>query len=231
MPLNRIFALIPAAGVGARMASDVPKQYLPLHGKPMLAHALGTLAGCVQIEQVFVVVGSDDGWIDEALTHVGGRQERLTILRQGGATRQQTVLNGLAAMRCMVRDDDRVLVHDAARPGLTEAMLVRLIDEVADDPAGGLLAMPMVDTVKEASDGRSSRTVPRERLWAAQTPQLFPYRLLRQALEQASSVTDEASAVEQLGLQPRLVLGSARNLKVTLPGDLAMAEFLMRGTE
>jgi 2-C-methyl-D-erythritol 4-phosphate cytidylyltransferase len=227
----RYFALIPAAGMGTRMESAIPKQYLALNGKPMLTHVLNTLAAAPIIARVFVVVSAEDGWIDEALAATGDHGERIIVLRRGGATRQQTVLNGLHAMRDIVAENDWVMVHDGARPGLTVAMINRLVQGIADDAVGGLLAMPVVDTVKRAENGRAVATVPRETLWAAQTPQMFRYTLLLDALVQAAGVTDEASAVEQLGLHPRLVAGSPRNFKVTLPSDITVAELLMKGNE
>jgi 2-C-methyl-D-erythritol 4-phosphate cytidylyltransferase len=157
-----------------------------------------------------------------------------TVLRVGGATRHQSVLNGLQAMREQVNeqvdDDDWVLVHDAARPGLSIGLIDKLINILQDDEVGGLLAMPVVDTLKRAgSEGRVDQTVTRDRLWAAQTPQMFRYGLLRKALEQATAVTDEASAIEAQGLQPKLVEGDARNFKVTLPHDVALAELYLKG--
>jgi 2-C-methyl-D-erythritol 4-phosphate cytidylyltransferase len=139
------------------------------------------------------------------------------------------VLNGLLAMRPQVADDEWVLVHDAARPGLTRDLIARLITSLQDDEVGGLLALPIVDTLKRSdSNGRSSATMSRERLWAAQTPQMFRYGLLRKALEGTVDVTDEAGAIEALGLSPRLIAGSARNMKVTLPDDLALAELYLK---
>lgn len=227
MTVSRHFALIPAAGVGARMGTGNPKQYLRLAGKPMLRHVLDTFAASSSIAHVFVVVSADDGYIDAV---VSGADERMTVLRCGGATRHESVLNGLQAMQAEVRNDDWVLVHDAARPGLTAALVDRLIDTLRDDPVGGLLALPVVDTLKRGSaDMRIAATVPREQLWAAQTPQMFRYALLRRALETAESVTDEASAVEAIGLEPRLVEGSPRNFKVTLPHDVALAELYLKG--
>lgn len=227
----RYFALIPAAGTGTRMESPVPKQYLPLNGKPMLAHVLNTLAVAPMLAGVFVVVSAEDGWIDEAVAATGDYGDRIIVLRQGGATRQQTVLNGLHAMRDIAAENDWIMVHDGARPGLTLAMIDRLVHGVADDTVGGLLAMPVVDTIKRAENGHAVATVPRETLWAAQTPQMFRYALLLDALGRATGVTDESSAIEQLGLHPRLVAGSPRNFKVTLPSDIAVAELLMKGNE
>jgi 2-C-methyl-D-erythritol 4-phosphate cytidylyltransferase len=226
----RYFALIPAAGVGARMGAAFPKQYAVLAGKAMLRHVLDTFAAHDAITHTFAVVSGDDGYIDDAVRDDPALAGRVTIVRDGGDTRRQSVLNGLLAMRPQVADNDWVLVHDAARPGLSAALLDRLIAGVRDDEVGGLLALPVVDTLKRSdSDGRACATVPRAGLWSAQTPQMFRFGLLKTALEAAADVTDEAGAIEAMGLAPRLVQGSARNMKVTLPGDLALAELYLKG--
>ena len=162
-----------------------------------------------------------------------GWEERIEVLRCGGATRAETVLNGLQAMSKLCAADDWVLVHDAARPCLPDEMLGKLLDEVADDPVGGLLAVPVADTLKRAaaesaSGTRAEATVPRAGLWQAQTPQMFRHGKLAEALRAAGSdMTDEASAIEQLGLQPRLVESDSRNLKVTYPQDLELAGLIL----
>ena len=222
----RFFALIPAAGVGARAGASLPKQYLPLAGRPMLRHVLDTFVTSPVISHSFVVVSADDDLIDE----VAAGLPRCSILRHGGATRQASVLNGLVAARAQIDDHDWVLVHDAARPGLSIGMIGQLVASLCDDPVGGLLAIPVVDTLKRATaDGRVEQTAARSGMWMAQTPQMFRYGLLRRALEQAPDVTDEASAVEALGLSPKLVEGSMRNFKVTLPADVALAEQYLKG--
>ena len=227
---SRHFALVPAAGVGARIGSDCPKQYLPLAGKLMLLHVLDTFAASPVIEHTFVVVSAGDGYIDDALAGARHLAGRVSVLYCGGATRQHSVLNGLQAIAAQVSDEDWVLVHDAARPGLTTGLIERLVATLQQDPVGGLLALPVVDTLKRADAAeRVDATVPRDRLWAAQTPQMFRAGLLRRALGQAREVTDEASAVEALGLHPRLVEGSPRNFKVTLPHDIALAELHLKG--
>ena len=224
------FALIPAAGVGARMGASIPKQYAQLAGKAMLRHVLDTFAAMTAISHTFVVVNGEDGYIDKVMDGAPALAGRVTIVRDGGDTRRQSVLNGLLAMRAQVADDEWVLVHDAARPGLSAQLVERLIATLHDEQVGGLLALPVVDTLKRSdSDGRASATVPRAGLWSAQTPQMFRYGLLTKALEAAADVTDEAGAVEALGLSPRLVMGSARNMKVTLPDDLALAELYLKG--
>ena len=218
------FALIPAAGVGARMAADGPKQYLSIGGKPMLRHTIDAFLSSEQISHTFVVVSPEDGQIDAVAPRHG-----VTVLRCGGATRMDSIQNGLQAMAGMVREDDWILVHDAARPGLNGALIDKLIHEVGAHPVGGLLALPVVDTVKRAA-GDSVATISRDGLWLAQTPQMFRFRLLRDALAAASdaaAITDDASAVEALGHAPMLVEGHPRNLKVTLPRDIEIAEMYL----
>jgi 2-C-methyl-D-erythritol 4-phosphate cytidylyltransferase len=232
----RYFALLPAAGVGARMAANGPKQYLNVGGKPMLRHAVDAFRASALVAHTYVVVSPDDGVIDSVLPP---GLDGVTVLRVGGATRMDSVLNGLRALDGVVSQQDLVMVHDAARPGLTPALIARLIDGVGDDPAGGLLALPVVDTMKRAAaaaDGVSisAATVPRNGLWSAQTPQMFSYQLLLRALgsaADASAITDDASAVEMLGLAPRLIAGHPRNLKVTLPADIRTAEMYLANKE
>lgn len=211
------------------MNAACPKQYLSIAGKPMLAHVLETFVHSNRIDHIVLVVSAEDGYIDEVLMPFEEFAQKITLVRKGGLTRQESVLNGLIEMEGRFDGSDWILVHDAARPGLNNQLIARLIDSLQDDPVGGLLALPLVDTLKRSGpNNRAEVTVPREDLWAAQTPQMFPYALLRRALEQCAHVTDEAGAVEALGLQPRLVEGSARNFKVTLPGDIAMAERYLR---
>ena len=229
MTPSRYFALIPAAGVGARMGAAFPKQYAEVGGKPMLRHVLDTFHQIDIITHTFVVVSGDDGFVDDLMGKGAALSTRVSVLRNGGETRRESVLNGLIAMQPHVNDDDWVLVHDAARPGLSATLVHRLITALNDDPVGGLLALPVVDTLKRSdSDGRAVATVSRAGLWSAQTPQMFRYSLLKKALEAAPDVTDEASAIEALGLAPRLVPGSARNMKVTMPDDLALAELYLK---
>ena len=225
----RYFALIPAAGVGARMEAGSPKQYLPIAGKPMLRHAVDAFLASPLIAHTYVVVSAEDGQIDAVVPQ--GNNSGVTVLRCGGATRMETILNALQALHGSLAAHDQVLVHDAARPGLTPALIAKLIGEVAEHPAGGLLALPVVDTVKRAGPANvSAQTVPRDGLWLAQTPQMFSYALLHRALSEAPdphAITDDASAVEALGLAPRLVEGHPRNLKVTLPRDIHTAELYL----
>ena len=221
------YALIPAAGTGSRMGGGTPKQYLPLNSIPLIAHALIVLAREPRIAKLFVVISPDDVWWDNYEWQ--GWEDRLQALRCGGATRAETVLNGLDAMATLCAADDWVLVHDAARPCLPGEILSQLLDEVTDDPVGGLLAVPVADTLKRAdAESRVAATVPRAGLWQAQTPQMFRHGKLREALLAAGSdMTDEASAIEQLGLHPRLIESDSRNLKVTYPQDLRLASLIL----
>jgi 2-C-methyl-D-erythritol 4-phosphate cytidylyltransferase len=218
-------ALVPAAGFGARMGHELPKQYLPLAGQPMIAHALATLCACEQISTVFVVLSPEDRQFQQYdLSRLG---DKLQPLYCGGATRAESVLNGLLAAD--IDADDWLLVHDAARPCLTQAHLHKLISELKNDTVGGLLAVPVADTLKRAdSTARVLRTESREQLWQAQTPQMFRAGLLARALQQCQDVTDDASAIEALGLQPKLVACEPTNFKVTYPQDLLLAELLLK---
>ena len=224
MRVPRYIALIPAVGVGERMGTSMPKQYAQLAGKPMLQHVMETFSSSSLISHTFVVVSANDAYISDL-----PELPRTTILKCGGAARQDSVTNGLLAISSETEDDDWILVHDAARPGLTHDLLDKLIAFVKDDAVGGLLALPMVDTIKRSDGhGRSEMTVERSALWSAQTPQMFRYAQLLQALQQAQQVTDEASAIEAMGHRPKLVEGSARNFKVTLPQDLLLAELIFK---
>jgi 2-C-methyl-D-erythritol 4-phosphate cytidylyltransferase len=226
--VHRYFALVPAAGSGSRLGSSTPKQYLPLAGRSVLHHTLSRLAAHPGIEQVFVVLAPGDTEFRNA--QWDGFEHRITPLYCGGDTRAASVYNGLIAARDAVGGDDWVLVHDAARPCLGADALERLIREVGDDEAGGLLAVPVADTLKRADgDTRVEATERREGLWQAQTPQMFRYGFLVEALRRsgAATVTDEASAIERLGLKPRLVMGDVRNLKITYPQDLELAELIL----
>lgn len=223
--MPEVFALIPAAGSGSRIGSEIPKQYQMLAGRPLIHYAIQALCSHARIAQVFVVLAPHDEHF--RLHDWRAYRGHLELLYCGGATRAASVQNGLTAMADMLEPDDWVLVHDAARPCLSTALIDHLLAELAEDPIGGLLAVPVADTLKRATaTQRVSATVQRESLWLAQTPQMFRYRLLLEALRQAdlAQVTDEASAIEHLGLSPRLVLGSLSNLKVTYPGDWAIAE-------
>jgi len=228
--MPRHYAIVPAAGSGARFGSEVPKQYLELGGKPLIYHAIDALCRCPRIEAVWVILSPGDGWWQAYdWTSLG---PKLKALFCGGASRSETVVNGLAAIADVVADDDWVLVHDAARPCLSQQMLADLFDQLADDPVGGILAVPVADTLKRADgEQRVVATESRDGLWQAQTPQMFRYRLLRESLAGKQALTDEAGAIEAAGFQPRLVRAEASNLKVTFPADLRLAELILQGRE
>lgn len=253
-----LIAIVPAAGVGARAAprhtdSDLaatsrpvtPKQYRLLAGQPMLRRAVNALLQDVRITRVVVAVTDGDPWAHDALQGM----DRVGILPCGGATRADTVRNTLAALN--LPDDAWALVHDAARPGLSAAILADLIDTClhqagkdqgdsghthspsSHKTTGGLVAMRVADTIKSQDPDRAhpprvAATVPRDHLWQAQTPQMFPAGLLRMALDTAvregTVVTDEASAIEALGYAPCLVPGSLKNFKLTWPEDFDLME-------
>jgi 2-C-methyl-D-erythritol 4-phosphate cytidylyltransferase len=223
----RYFGLIPAAGTGSRFGGELPKQYQALHGRTLLSYAVDALAKQTPLTRVYVVHAQDD----RRCSQVIDSGYRIAMLACGAATRAGSVCNGLASLRGELRDDDWVLVHDAVRPCLTKDALQRLLEEVGDDPVGGLLAIPVADTLKrENQNGRVAATEPRTGLWQAQTPQMFRYGILWEAYRRAGSLdtTDEAQAVERSGKQPKLVLGSSANFKITYPADLAIAAAILR---
>ena len=227
MPLH---ALIPAAGSGTRLGAPAPKQYLALRDRPMLWHSVCALMH-PRVETVFVVLSPGDTQF--AAIDWRAFAGRVEPLYCGGATRRDSVYNGLVAATDVMEPDDWVLVHDAARPCLPKTDLDLLIAGVEDDEVGGILALPVADTVKRVATetGTSPRiagTEDRAALWLAQTPQMFRYATLMSALQAAKDpVTDEASAVEQLGLRPRIVPGSRENIKVTYPEDVGMADAIL----
>jgi 2-C-methyl-D-erythritol 4-phosphate cytidylyltransferase len=205
----------------------MPKQYLPLAGRPMLWHAVRAV--CVpQVESVFVVLAPGDrAFAAHDWSAFAGKLEPLYC---GGETRRDSVYNGLVAAMAAVEADDWMLVHDAARPCLPRKDLETLMRETENDEVGGILAVPVAETVKRVVQSRIEGTEDRAQLWLAQTPQMFRAGLLAQALKRTTgSPTDEAAAVERLGLKPRLVAGSRENLKVTWPEDLALAETILKG--
>ena len=224
--MSRFIALIPAAGVGERFGAGKPKQYVEIAGKTVLQHTLEIFLHHAEIDGVVVVLSPHDAFFPTLL------HDKLTVLRCGGATRAESVRNGLQALleQGLADEADVILVHDAARCCLPQAALSRLLDEAGERAEGGILAIPVADTLKRtASTGQIEATVARAGLWQAQTPQLFRAGLLQQALSVSdlSVVTDEASAVEQLGIQPCLVLGDIRNLKLTLPQDEELVRLLL----
>ena len=204
----RCHALIPAAGVGRRFGGEAPKQYAMLDGRPVIAHAIERLQAAFPLQMTWSCCRPHDHWFDRAAR----MPHRVTALRCGGATRAETVRNALSRIPGAA-PDDWIVVHDAVRPCVDAASLLRLRTELADDPVGGLLAVPVASTLKVAdADGRSAGTTSREGLWQAQTPQMFRYEVLRRAFAQPGidHVTDEAQAVEALGHRPRIVAAAGR---------------------
>lgn len=225
-----LFALIPAAGSGSRLSKKQPKQYARLAGRTMLWHAVRAV--CMPpVESVFVVLApGDKAFAKEDWKAFKGKLQPLYC---GGETRRDSVYNGLVAAMAAVDADDWILVHDAARPCLPKKDLLNLIRETRSDEIGAILALPVAESVKraqkdEAGTQRIAASEDRAQLWLAQTPQMFRAGLLAQALRAAKGlVTDEAGALEQMGLKPRLVTGSRENLKVTWPEDLAIAQAIL----
>lgn len=226
----RCHALVPCAGVGARAGVGRPKQYQRLAGQPLVMHTLAALAAVPQIHSGWVVVSPEDRY----RWPTAQWPAHFVRVPCGGATRAHSVYAGLKAMLAAgVPDKDWVLVHDAARCLVTAQAIAHLIETSHQDPVGGILALPVPDTLKNERHGRARSTAPREAVWLAQTPQMFRLRHLHDALEQAArqdflGITDESSAFERLGLHALLVPGSADNFKITYPEDFAMAEAVLR---
>ena len=233
--VERLYALVPAAGGGARMGAPVPKQYLDLDGVPVLARTLSRLCDALPLAATFVAIAPDDLFFDRMQPRV----DDCVVLRCGGASRAATVANALRELEAHCDANDWVLVHDAARPCIPRDALVRLREHLRDDATGGLLALPVADTLKRGDADIDApavvQTVARAGLWQAQTPQMFRFGVLRRAfaLPGALACTDEAQAVEALGLAPKLVRGSPANLKITYTEDLALASAIlaMQATE
>jgi 2-C-methyl-D-erythritol 4-phosphate cytidylyltransferase len=230
---EKIIALIPAAGTGTRLGDSLPKQYLDLNGKPLIFHTLDALAQVRRISKIIVVLSSEDnhwrGFSAQFALNAARGIEFVHAIYKGGTSRGETVSNGLRAISSEVAVDDWVLVHDAARPCIRVELVEQFIDELERDPIGGLLALPLADTIKEADDElRVARTLSRERIWRAQTPQMFRYRLLCEGLAKFPAATDEAQAIEATGHQPKLVMGDSMNLKVTYAPDMALAKMILR---
>jgi 2-C-methyl-D-erythritol 4-phosphate cytidylyltransferase len=227
---SKFHAVIPAAGAGSRMGADIPKQYLALAGKTVLGHSLDVLLDCEQITSVIVALSADDEYWPEIQEHYkDSRVEAVT----GGAERCHSVLNGLEHLAGTAGVDDWVLVHDAARPCVRQQDIEMLMTRLEDHEVGGLLGVPVADTMKQVdSDSMILKTVERDGLWRALTPQMFRLGPLRDALQQAIAsgvmVTDDASAMEMAGYRARMVEGQADNIKITRPADLQLAEFYLQ---
>ena len=226
-----IWAVIPAAGIGQRMRSDIPKQYLPLAGSTVIENTIHRLLAASQVKGLSISLRHDDQYWDG----VNIESSKPVIRAEGGAERCDSVLNAMEALADYDDfniDNDWVLVHDAVRPCVRLDDLDRLIEQATSNESGGLLALPVRDTMKRASESQSVQvTVDREGLWHALTPQLFPYRALWEALikamEEGVTVTDESSAMEHAGYAPKLVEGHEDNIKITRPNDLRLAELFI----
>jgi 2-C-methyl-D-erythritol 4-phosphate cytidylyltransferase len=230
MSIETVHALIPAAGLGSRFGGAVLKQYLPIRGKAVLAHAISAFQFHPLVKSITVILAEDDQWFESAVGSLSSVVKTVT----GGDTRADSVRNGLRFIADNYSDSDWALVHDAARPCLSPASLDRLLAEGLKSPDGAILAMPVGDTLKLAGDAQEIiSTLDRRGLWAAQTPQLFRVGVLARAIDAAQrggcELTDEASAMEFTGARPKLVMGSAANIKITQSGDLAIAESLLGG--
>ncbi|WP_081869738.1 2-C-methyl-D-erythritol 4-phosphate cytidylyltransferase [Endozoicomonas numazuensis] len=220
----RFWAIVPAAGVGRRMQSDIPKQYLEIHGRTLMEHTLERLLDFTVLEKLIVVIGAED----EYYTDIELLRDSRILLVQGGSERYHSVLNGLKALSELADAEDWVMVHDVARPCIRHADLEWLVKQLSDHTVGGLLGIPVRDTMKRTSSvGEVTETVDRDALWHALTPQMFRMKLLYDALKKALDdempVTDEASAIEHSGFKPLMVEGHGDNIKVTRGADLALA--------
>jgi len=224
------WVLIPAAGIGRRMRSKVAKQYLQLQGKPILEHTLSLFISHPKVKKIIVILHEDDQqWPKLSVSH----HEKLQTVK-GGKTRADSVMQGLQFLETFAapNDCDWVLVHDALRPCLLPEVLHRLLAQVETHPIGGLLALPIAETLKKLDAEQCViQTIPRQDLWMAQTPQMFRYHLLQKAMREAARkkihMTDEASAIECLGMRPLVVKGDRRNIKITWPQDLVWAEKIL----
>jgi 2-C-methyl-D-erythritol 4-phosphate cytidylyltransferase len=235
MPLSkspRYWCVIPAAGIGARMGAGKPKQYLMLGDKTILEHTVSRILTLPNLSGVVVALSADD-------THwksLNIFQNPLVHTALGGENRADSVLNGLEYLKDKVHERDWILVHDAARPCVTLSSIKKLCDELADSEVGGILSVPVSDTIKHVTNkNKIQTTVDRSPLWQAQTPQMFRYQLLRDCLSQAiannKNITDESSAVELCGYKPQAIEGRSDNIKVTRPDDLLLAEFILQQQE
>ncbi|HXN15680.1 MAG TPA: 2-C-methyl-D-erythritol 4-phosphate cytidylyltransferase [Usitatibacter sp.] len=224
--MPKIFALVPAAGQGTRIGDAVPKQYIPIAEKPLMFHSIDALAAVARIERIFVVLSPlDRHWAQHDWSAF---PDKIEAIFGGGAHRAESVLNTLKLLEGRVAKDDWILVHDAARPCIMTELVEQFLDEIGEDPIGGLLAMPLADSLKNADENqRVAATVSRLNLWRAQTPQMFRYGLLLRGLELSPNATDESQAIESLGHAPRLVQGENSNLKVTFAEDLELAELIL----
>jgi 2-C-methyl-D-erythritol 4-phosphate cytidylyltransferase len=236
---HAIWAIVPAAGIGRRMQSAIPKQYLPLNGRPVLEHAINALLASHYVSGLVIALQADDSyWADVKIS-----SQKPVIRAPGGQERSDSVLNALKTLsqfRDFNTDTDWVMVHDAVRPCLRQQDIDKLVSEVDADANGGLLALPVRDTMKRQHSDKSSvstvaETVERDNLWHALTPQYFPAAALSKALQEArlnnQTITDESSAMELAGFSPRLVQGCEDNIKITRPGDLRLASLYLQSQQ
>ena len=225
---QKFWVIIPASGIGSRMNADRPKQYLELNGKTVLEHTLDCFIHHPRISGVIIAIAEHD----EYWSKLKFKTKRPIITVTGGAERCHSVLNALQGLEALAEEHDWVLVHDAARPCLCKNDLDKLLITMATHPVGGLLGVPVHDTIKKVdSVALVEKTVDRESLWRALTPQMFRYGMLREALNKALEedylVTDDASAIEHAGHAPLMLEGCSDNIKITRPEDLALAEFYL----
>ncbi len=229
---SKIIALVPAAGTGTRLGDSLPKQYLDINGQALIVHTLQALARVARIEKIIVVLSAEDQHWRGLVANDGpawrALSTRVETLNVGGKSRRDSVLNGLNAMSEESQKDAWIMVHDAARPCIRTELIEQFLDELEGDQIGGLLALPLADTIK-LSDGtlRVVKTLSRDDIWRAQTPQMFRLQMLQKALNASPNATDEAEAIEASGHQPKLVMGDSANLKVTYATDLKLAKMLL----
>ena len=226
---EKVWAVVPAAGIGSRFGGALPKQYVRVNGTPIIGHTLDVLLSHPLIDDVFVAIKAGDAeWLNaDYVDH-----PQITTVT-GGATRSQSVFNGLLALSEHAKPDDWVMVHDAVRPCLTQQLIDKLLTTLAGHTVGGLLGVPAVDTLKSVnSQDEILGTLSRECIWHAQTPQVFRYKVLfealKKAVEEGFQVTDESSAVERLGFLPKMVMGAYSNRKITTPEDLFLLSSRLR---
>lgn len=226
---DKVWAVVPAAGIGSRMRANCPKQYLPLAGLSVIEHTLQRLLTLPVIEKIFVTISPNDAyWCDLDIS-----KHPQIITAEGGKERADSVLNGLQSLTNIAADNDWVLVHDAARPCVSVDAIEALLSKCHTHAVGGILGVPVADTLKRVNAKQGiEQTVDRSVLWQAQTPQLFRYKVLRDALARALAsgavVTDESSAIEYEGLLPLMVEGNSDNIKITRPEDLPLAEMILK---
>ena len=214
--------IIPAAGKGSRMGQDIPKQFFNLEGKTILQWVEFIFSKIISIKSISIAIQPEIKFLDTLGSQFS---EKTKIYKTGGDTRAQTVLNTINKIKNLVSDDDWILVHDAARVGITELLINNFIDDISSHKVGGIMAIPVADTVKKVNDSMEIITTEnRKKLWLAQTPQMFRYKILKKALEQFDGTpTDEAEAIESLGLKPKIFKGNILNTKITYKEDLVNA--------